>query len=316
MGDSVNQSFERLWVTWRNSDRWRQFAKRGPGAKVFGSDAYRKIDLTRRYVSTRYRSLSEPALFQDVKTFCFLVGHAKSGGTLIGSLLDAHPEIIFADEADALRFVDSGFRREQIYHILLKTSRREAMKGRVTARRLEPYSFAVPGQWQGRYRSLQVVGDSKAGPTTRRLGQDPELLGRLTNLMDDVDVNLIHVIRNPYDPISTMMIRGKRTFENAIEHYFAYCATLATIHQRVDDAHLLPVRYEALIGSPKTHLSNLCHFLDVESSDSYLDACTGILHSQPEQSRHMVAWTPKWIDVVRRKIDQFDFLAGYSYEHY
>ena len=68
----------------------------------------------------------------------------------------------------ALRYVDAGFNRRQIADILVRRSRRQAMAGRVTARRLTAYDFEVPGQWQGRYQTLRVMGDSKAGMSTRR----------------------------------------------------------------------------------------------------------------------------------------------------
>ncbi len=68
---------------------------------------------------------------------------------MIGALLDAHPNVILADEIDVFEYMDDGFSKEQIYHLLLKNSHREFLKGRVTARRLVPYSFSVPGQWQG-----------------------------------------------------------------------------------------------------------------------------------------------------------------------
>jgi hypothetical protein len=242
------------------------------------------------------------------------IGHTKSGSSLFGSLLDAHPDIILADEADALRYVAEGFHKEQIFHILLKGSHREAMKGRVTARRLDPYSLAVPDQWQGKYRTLKVIGDSKAGPSVRRLAREPELLHEVQRVMKGVDTRFIHVIRNPYDPISVMMVRGQRTFENAVEHYFEYCETLIALRQQLDSSNLIAVRYEEFVQQPERRLGDLCRFLGVEADDEYLRACAGILHESPERSREMVMWQPEWIEVVRERIEQVDFLTGYRYE--
>lgn len=311
----MSRSLERLWVSWLNSDRWRQFTKGGPGARLFRSQAFENLDTARRFVLTAYKSRREPALFDGVKAFCMFIGHVKSGGTLIGSLLDAHPDAILADEADALHYVSAGFGRDQIFHILLKGSQREALKGRVTARRLTPYSFAVPGQWQGRYRQLQVVGDSKAGPSTRRLAQDPNLLKALQTTMAGVDTKFIQVIRNPYDPISAMMVRSGRSFANAVNHYFTYCETLSSLRKDLDRSALMAVQYEEFIRQPRTQLALLCGFLEIEADDAYLDACAGILHESPEQIRHLVDWNSQWRGVVQSKIDQFDFLAGYSYEN-
>jgi len=311
----VSNSLEDIWVSWLNSERWRQFAKWGMGAKFFDSQVYRKMDVARRFATTYYKNLRQPGLFRDVHTFCMFIGHTKSGSSLLGALLDAHPNIILADEADALRYVADNFGKEQIFHILLKGSYREAMKGRVTARRLGQYSLAVPDQWQGKYRKLKVIGDSKAGPSVRRLSQNPELLHKVQKVMKGVDARFIHVIRNPYDPISVMMVRGKRTFENAVEHYFTYCETLLALRKELDSSNLIAVRYEEFVQRPETHLAEICRFLGVEGADEYLRACAGILHESPERSRDMVTWQPDWIEVVQKRIEQVDFLVGYSYEN-
>lgn len=309
----MNYSLERLWVNLLDSGQWRQFAKNGPGAKLFRSQAYRKLDTARRFVTTTYKSYRQPALFEDVQTFCMFVGHVKSGGTLLGSLLDAHPHAVLADEIDALYYVSAGFKRDQIYHLLLKGSQREALKGRVTARRLTPYSLAVPGQWQGRYQTVKVIGDSKAGPSTRRLGRNPELIGHLRQVMSGVDLRFIQVIRNPYDPISAMIMRGGRSFDNAIQHYFNYCQTLATFRQYLPDSSLFAIRYEDFVYQPKAFLRDLCRFLGLETGEAYLNACASIVKDSPDQYRHLVEWSPHWVQVVQEQIDRFDFLAGYTY---
>ena len=311
----MSNSLEDLWVSWLNSDRWRQFAKWGLGAKFFKSGAYRQLDGARRYATTYYKHLRQPGLFEHVQTFCMFIGHTKSGSSLVGALLDAHPEIILADEADVLRYVIDGFGKEQIFHILLKGSYREAMKGRVTARRLDPYSLAVPDQWQGRYRQLRVIGDSKAGPSVRRLSKRPELLGKTQKVMKGVGSKFIHVIRNPFDPMSVMMIRGKRTFENALEHYFDYCETLVALRKQLDSSNLIAVRYEEFVQQPEMKLAEVCRFLGVDVDEDYLGACAGILHDSPERSREMVEWRADWIEIVQKRIEQVDFLEGYCFEN-
>jgi len=160
-----------------------------------------------------------------------------------------------------------------------------------------------------------VIGDSKAGPTTGRLGQEPVLLHKLQEQMTGVETKLIHVIRNPFDPISLMMIRGERTFTNAIDHYFAYCETLTDLHNKLDSSHLMAIRYENFIKHPKTQLAELCDFLGVAADANYLDDCTRILYDSPEQSRQMVDWNAAWIKIVEKKIDEVEFLAGYRYDN-
>jgi Sulfotransferase family len=130
--------------------------------------------------------------------------------------------------------------------------------------------------------------------------------------MPGVDLRLIQVIRNPFDPISLMMVRGGRSFANAIDHYFAACEALARI-RRAEGAALLPVRYEDFVGEPVGGLSSLCAFLGVDPDRDYVDACASIVRPQPDRGRELVPWTRSWIDDVERRLARFDFLEGYAY---
>lgn len=282
---------------------------------MFRSRAYRELNMVRRRATTYYRSRQDPRFFEDVETCCIFIGHTKSGSSMLGSLLDAHPNVMIADGVDALQYVSAGFSRDQLYHLLLKGSRREAMKGRVTARRVAPYSFLVPGQWQGRYRRLQVIGDTTSETATRRFSREPDLLHGLQSMIGEDRAKFIQVVRNPYDPISYMMVRGKRTVENAIERYFAVCEMLAELRKHLNSSELLTVRYEDVIRQPEANLTGVCRFLGIEASDDYLKACADILFKSPDQSRHMVEWGSKWIGQVESRIERFGFLEGYSFEH-
>jgi hypothetical protein len=298
-----------------DSKRFRRLVKSGIGSHLFRSNAYRELLRKKRHLTSYYASRAQGQLFADLQTFSIFVGHAKSGGTMIGALLDAHPNVILADEIDVFEYMDDGFSKEQIYHLLLKNSRREFLKGRVTARRLVPYSFSVPGQWQGRYSRLQVIGVSRAGPMTGQLGANASLLDRLGAMMPAVKVKIVHVIRNPFDPISLMMIRGQRSHDNAIEYYFDYCDTLVQLRKQLDSSDMIPVRYESFVRKPEMKLAEICRFLDLEVVDSYLKDCAAIINLEPERSRQLTNWDPALIGIVEKRLAQYDFLQGYSFDN-
>jgi hypothetical protein len=211
-----------------------------------------------------------------------------------------------------LRYLAAGFRRDQIFHLLLKGSRREVRKGRVTARRLDPYSFAVPSQWQGRHRELRVIGESRAGPTTRRLGREPDLLPRLSERMDGVRPRFIHVVRHPMDPIAAMVRRGRRTFEDAISDYGLQCRTLLELRRRIDPGDRLTIRYERLVREPVESLRASCMFLGLEPEERYVNACAAIVDPSFRPERDTVEWQEKHLDGVRELISRTSFLDGYD----
>jgi hypothetical protein len=274
----------------------------------------RRLLARRRHRLTRREVRRHPDRFAQVTTCCLFIGHVKSGGSLVGAMLDAHPRAVLADEVDVVAQVEAGLDREQIFTLLLRGARREARDGRVTARRLEPYSLAVPGRWQGRYEQLEVIGDTRAGPTTRRLGDDPERLDRLRAVVGDRRLAFVHVVRNPYEPIGAMVRRSGRTISDAIDDHRGQCRRLDELRARVPAGDLLTLRYEDLVADPRRHLAGLLAFLGLEGDDGHLDACAALLRPEAVRERDRIDWTRAQRDEVGATIAAHDFLAGYGYD--
>jgi hypothetical protein len=264
--------------------------------------------------STRREVRRHPERFAQVTTCCLFIGHVKSGGSLIGAMLDAHPRAVLADEVDVVAQVEAGLDREQIFTLLLRGARREARGGRVTARRLEPYSLAVPGQWQGRHERLEVIGDTRAGPTTRRLGDDLGRLERLRTVVGDTRSTFVHVVRNPYEPISAMVRRSGRSVDDAVADHREQCRRLDELRVRIPGQDLFTSRYEDLVADPRGHLRALLAFLGLVADDGYLDACAALVRPAAVRERDRIDWTEAQRDEVAATIAAHGFLDGYGYD--
>jgi sulfotransferase family protein len=236
------------------------------------------------------------------------IGYPRSGHTLIGSLLDAHPNAVIADELNALRFVEAGFCKRQLCYLLLRNSRRSAAGGRERT----GYHYRVPGQWQGRFERLRVIGDKMGGSTALRLKAHPSLLASLPRILD-LGIKYIHVLRNPYDVISTLHLRQRTPLLQAVDHFFQRCEAVAYIKERLPE-HVIDLRHETFIAEPKTVLRNLCSFIGLSGEDGYYDACASIVFRSPHQSRREIDWPPGLIETIARKSSLFHFLDGYSYD--
>lgn len=265
---------------------------------------------TKLYAKSYCGSRPYRDLFAGVKTYCMFLGYPRSGHSLVGSLLDAHPNVIIAHELDVLKFVQAGFSKDQIFYLLLENSRKLAERGR----EYSGYSYVVANQWQGRFRRLEVIGDKKGGRSSTRLHSNPALLDSLYKTIG-IKTKFVHVIRNPYDCITTMTTRNTRnyTLENRIENYFSRVETVAAAKSRIHPLDIVDVRQESLIEEPKKWLRELCHFLGVDPSQDYIDDSAGIIFKSPQKSRHKLPWSPENIRLVAEKMKPYAFLAGYSY---
>ncbi len=267
------------------------------------------LDLPLAFLSSAYAGLRDRRRFDDLHTYCMFLGYPRSGHSLLGSLLDAHPEVVIAHEADALRYVQARFSRLQVYSIALENSQRYGRRREIV------YDYTVPRQWQGRARCLKVIGDKKGGRSTRRLAESPALLDRLRQVVG-VRTRFIHVIRNPFDNIATISDKreGDDGISPAVGEYLRLCATVDQLRGRLEPEALLDVRHETLLADPHETLGRCCSFLGVEPDEAYLQDCASILFSEPRRTRSQVEWSSEHLHEVTRAIQRFDFLSGYSFD--
>ena len=153
--------------------------------------------------------------FGEVKRFCLFVGFPRSGHSLVGAMLDAHPDMVVAHEFGALGFVQRGWTRSALFGAIMKSDRKFAASG---WKNTDRYEYEVLGQWQGRIRQLRVIGEKSGGDSSPLLNANPKLLDRLAELVG-VPLGIVVVVRNPYDNIARIARRDESTLLAAIVKY-------------------------------------------------------------------------------------------------
>ena len=245
--------------------------------------------------------------FEDLRCYVMFIGQPRSGTSLLGSLLNAHRNMCIAQELDALKYLRRGYDRWQIFWLLLQRDRQFAANGRSWT----GYNYLVPNQWQGRAQKLQVIGDKKAGASTERLREDPALLERLRKTIG-LPVRMIHLIRDPFNVISTMHLRKHLSLEQSAERFFRRAETNWQLIQSLEGA-VCSLRLEDLIAQPNRYLRELCEFLGVDAPDDYIGDCASILFARPRQSKTLAAWPRQLLAEVSRELRKYPFLSGYEY---
>lgn len=248
------------------------------------------------------------ATYDTVEKYVMFIGQPRSGTSLIGSLLNAHPDIWIAQELNALRYVARGYAREQLYWLLQMRDHEFDAGGR----QWTGYDYTLPGQWQGKCRRLRVIGDKKAGLSTELLRQQPELLGRLEHLVH-VPIRIFHLVRNPFNVIATIHRKRHRTsLPLAVTMYFRRCETNWQL-MRDPSLAIMTRRLEDLIAAPDAHLTEMCHFLGLDAPPDYLAACRAKLFDTPRQSQTEVQWPDALVQRVLEQMTEYPFLEGYQF---
>jgi len=108
--------------------------------------------------------------YGHVKTILFFIGYSRSRHTLLGSLLDAHPHMVIADETSAFgrwssnphKWINSSIYK--YYNTLFASSKRVVSKGRRSqvfkgsvSKATSKFRYYVPNQWQGTFEQYIEV---------------------------------------------------------------------------------------------------------------------------------------------------------------
>jgi Sulfotransferase family len=271
-------------------------------------DPRSKGDWARLYVNSALDARGGPD-FEDLRHFALFIGYARSGHTLVGTMLNAHPEVVIAHERDAVGIVRHRFSRRQLYSLLLQRDQQFGTIGRSWS----GYQYEIPGQYQGRFERLRVIGDKRARSAVLQFARDPKLLDRLRTRVG-VPIRVLHVTRNPFDNIATEARRHKLSLTEATGWYEQICRAIRNVRPLLDPSELLDVRYETFVTDTAPALAELCHFIGVEPEDSYLEACAGIVWPSTNRSRDAVEWTDTERQGVERLIEMYDVLNSYSFD--
>ncbi len=250
-----------------------------------------------------------PDPFTEITAYCMFIGYPRSGHSLCGAVLDAHPEIVISHEIDALYYIERDISRRALFELMLQ--RNQWFVGRGCKWR--GYTYRVPNQWQGRFRRLRVIGDKKGGQSTLHLEASPLLLRKL-QVVVEVPLKIVHIVRNPFDNITTISLRRNWPLRKATDRYFRMCSTNAKVLREYPDLDIFTMRHEDLIADPTLCIQKLVAFVGLESPTDYLSDCKGVIFTSPSKSRLKVEWSKPLIDDVLAGIRQYEFLSGYLFE--
>ena len=272
-----------------------------------------------------YSPLGEKEI-STVEKFVFFVGYSRSGHSIVASLLDAHPNIIIAHEYNLFRKWKGSMyqNRSFLYNELYQNSYNNAEKGwRSSIKNQKGYTLAVEDSWQGSFDKLLVIGEKSGAVTSQTYDNDPQLFMQALEQLRHtvcVPIKVIHVIRNPYDIISTRLLYADgKTHKSKVhatvdmKHVSPHNLSMQvnrTIHvvQNVQELlqncslTSLEIHTADLVLDPKHVINNLCMFLGVECSLEYLKKCSDKIFARQSQTRHLVEWPGDLIEKVYQMI--------------
>ena len=273
----------------------------------------------------------------NVQSFLIFVGWPRSCHSIVGSMLDAHPNMVVAHEFFLFQSLDKIpelRNRTSLYNRLYKNSYRVANTGwRTSTKDAKGYTLSMDG-WQGQFTDLRVIGDKSGGYTTKMYQTSSYKFKSLYNTLKaevKVPIKVVQVIRNPFDMIATATlynaspVRGQAEKVKASPSHkyvgFGYLSqSTSVVLQYADamdvmfrDVGLSPhqVYCEDLIADPIGTISSICQYLEVDCSADYLQMCADKTYKNVSVSRDLVEWDRQTLHRVTASIKQYSFFERY-----
>ena len=253
-------------------------------------------------------------MWERVQSFCLFACYSRSGHSLVGTILDAHPNAAVAHEGKIfdwneqkgltgdLRFDGRG----RLFKYLASRSARHAEEGHRGRRRGEPFPL-VAGASNGHFDELRVIGVKRGQEPPIVWDHNPRVFDQLAEVAG-VPVRLVHVYRNPWDNIASMA--RTRPMERVTGKYFRRAQTMCAIKERVP----LPMHdlaLEDLIAHPRHELRRLLNFFELPADDDFIEKAVAAVDDSPTPSRREHEWTPEELETVARRKREIPWLARY-----
>jgi hypothetical protein len=270
------------------------------------------------------------------QTLVMFFGYRRSGHSLVGSLLDAHPDAAIANEFNAMNAYYSGTGRSELFRELVSVSTAYKLVGRCQA----GYEFKVPGASAHAFAAgqLKVVGDKLGGGSSDKHLSKKEL-AKFQKFIG-VNVSLIHVVRDPLDIIASNFAVSYTQKRWKLQHDPSQHASLAAnpthveaqgmklkLNQTVDKTmeeitynmkarswiqsgelpgyRWIDVPIEAFSQSPQPQLERLCQFVGLDATkDSYLERAASIVRSEMHASRDELVWPTETYNRIQKELDR------------
>lgn len=241
-----------------------------------------------------------------IETFILFLGPVRTGHTFISSLLSAHPNISISLELQPIKKVLRGYNKERLFkEILQNCKNRQTME-------MGGYEYLFSEE-QKRIENTKVIGDSIAGFKQ----------GSLINIKDldkfhsviKTPIKWIIIYRNPFDVVTSSDLMNKRGIGRNISDFIKITNKTKMICEfKLVRRNVFSLHIEDFIKEPKKWLKQLCDFLNVKSTEKYLESCREKTFSKRKRVFDISVWNKNQIKRLNNFILETPELKRYYNE--
>ena len=286
-----------------------------------------------------------PDVISGIKKFAFFVGYPRSGHSIVGSILDAHPHIVMSNKLnffEQLSFFNDDTPRDwaaNLYNIIYQRSITDTQAGGLrNINSMSKGTHAISSLWQGKFdKYIQVLGDT-SGPLWEFMHDRITFMAQYQEFMKKIGVpiKVLHLLRNPYDAIAAQadFVVGRKhvgnittntgdrknasinnyvLLEKIITTYFYTSKAVMELIELIGRNNVLDIHLSDLIHNPKGTILSISSFLGVNAEDEYVQLCVEKVYKTTSRSRNLVLWPPELKMMVEHRMKGYKILQRYNF---
>ena len=292
---------------------------------------------------SRLVPLSESEV-DGVEKFVLFIGHTRSGHSIISAMMDAHPNIVIANEYHVLRacVLETPSKMQSkvaLFNGLYKNSYYSSKHGRSEGNKWKDprgYNLHVNTPWQGSFSQLRVIGDKDDALFTKYPLKTTMCFNMLKERIN-IPIVILHVVRNPFDMIATILalkhgvpntrqkllegVKLRLTREEIMKvatravFLKAEAFIQAITSEVMQDLVVVEIHSENFIKHPREHIHKICEALNVPCSVEYVEACSEKAFRNISKSRQIIEWDDNVVESILKRTKTYPFFSAYTLDN-
>lgn len=238
------------------------------------------------------------------------IGSPRTGSTLLGQLINYHPQCLIANEYSLItKVVKNGknYKRElkKLYDIALE----QFNKGLENCNHFGKTINIYQPKWKNmsklarntifEKKDIRVIGDKKAGGTIKTFLNNKNEVINFFNKHSEIIT--IQILRHPIDAAkSYMKSHNISTFEEAINYIMLYTYEAYELSKMINNKSIL-LYYEDLISNSEDVLKSIFNDLNLDISQEWLSEIVNVITKDKNQG----TYTEKEIEIYMKLLNNF-----------